>query len=545
MDFTQYKKLIKDQTGLVLDHHRRDVLMDAVTDLMSEKAISSSHVYYDHIRTHPHAFSELIDRLTVNETYFFREPGHLDLLVNRIVGKRFQIGKRDAKFRVLSAGCSTGEEPYSIVMALIEAWGEKVTKQLEVVGGDIDQTALCRARTGVYGAHSFRGVKSELRQRYFYPIENSRFRIKSSIKNCVTFLNLNLLKTPYPETLKRFDVIFYRNVAIYFDPPTQRRIFENLETLLANDGYIIVSSAETLGHSHKNLSRVELDGYFLFHKSAPHNIGQRPKRTGATGNKSHKNLSMGEEREQRLKKINTIERTLPLPSDLPIPSIKIKFDKDLPMVKERSPKSVDLLSANLFQVKPLEVNISRFEPLPKKEVLNSPAKAPSPSTDLFDLLNRIRLLIRKGDVDAALERLDLLIAGNADHVELLFLKASALFQNGEHQEAGTLSLKAIEMDPLFSHAYLLLGMIDYEVGRPEDAIPRFRQVIYLEPSNWLAHFYTAEIFHRQGRQKQAKKRYERVVILLEQGNFENHGMVVFPLNFSQKELIHLCNQRIL
>ena len=489
-NLTQYESLIKDRTGLVIDPHRRGVLTDAVSDLMSKYEIISSNAFYDHIYTRANTFSELIDRLTINETFFFREPGHLDLLVNRILPPRLQNLTKNEKFRILSAGCSTGEEPYSIIMAIVEKSGKDIAEQLLVFGGDIDQTALKCARSGEYGANSFRGLKTELRQRYFNLTENGKFRIASSIKEQVIFLYLNLLRPPYPGSLKKLDVIFYRNVAIYFDAPTQSKIFDNLATILADDGYIIVSSAETLVHNHPALFRIELDGYFLFHKKGDISSHKRDGFPFTDTNQSQRNK----------KKVSP------------------------PLVDRESDQNAAIIS-------PLLRNIQHSA---KHDFRSSP-----------NTLNRIRALIRKGRFDEALQLSDHEKAKDVDKKELIYLQAFARFQKGEYDDALTLSLRIVEADSLFTKGYLLIGMIDYENRRINHALKRFRQVIYLQPSNWLAHFYSAEIYHNQDRGKQAKNHYKRVLNLLEEGNFDNHGLLLFPLNFSKNELITLCNQRML
>lgn len=135
-----------------------------------------------------------------------------------------------------------------------------------VIGADIDNDAVRKAEKGIYSTLSFRGLSEDLRERYFEPLPGNMYRIKDCIRDLVEFRKLNLLGDDYPSELSGTDVIFYRNVSIYFESDTQRHIFTKLAGLLNDNGYLFVSSTETLSHNIGVLSLVEIDGVFLYEK---------------------------------------------------------------------------------------------------------------------------------------------------------------------------------------------------------------------------------------------------------------------------------------
>ena len=174
--------------------------------------------------------------------------------------------KTGDKIRIISAGCSTGEEPYSLVIAVMEKYGAAANAFCTVIGADIDGDAVCKAEKGVYNTLSFRGLSDDLRERYFEPMPGNQHRIKDFIRERVEFRRLNLLSDDYPSEFSGADVIFYRNVSIYFEPDVQKHIFTKLAGILNENGYLFVSSTETLSHNIGVLSLVEINGIFLYEK---------------------------------------------------------------------------------------------------------------------------------------------------------------------------------------------------------------------------------------------------------------------------------------
>lgn len=270
-DLAPFKGLIQRHCGLTFDGVGERLLTVALAKRIAAGggAVTPGHAasYYARLCADDGELGELVSLLTINETYFFREPEQLELLTGRLLPRL--LADRPARpIRILSAGCSTGEEPYSIVMALQERFGAAAERLFEVAGGDIDHQALAKAREGRYTPFSFRGVDPRLRDRYFAAGDDGDFRVGEAIRRAVALHPLNLLADGLPLRLGTFDVIFFRNVSIYLDEPARRAILQRLAGLLSDGGYLILGSAETLANDLGVLPLIEEEGAFYFAKGA-------------------------------------------------------------------------------------------------------------------------------------------------------------------------------------------------------------------------------------------------------------------------------------
>lgn len=264
MNIQPFQSLVKEKCGLRFEEAKIAVLTDGVLRRMSQLGITMEAEYLGCLRCDETEFYTLVNLLTNNETYFFREPDHLDLLADKLLPDMLASKTPAAPVRILCAGCATGEEPYSVMMKLFEKYGPGIKDLISITGVDIDSVALGRAEQGIYSGFSFRDFPVALRHRYFEEAGNDQYRVRDFVKEKVGFRKLNLFNDSYPDMLCGLDVILYRNVSIYFDPPTQLRIFNRLAGLLREKGWLFVSATETLSHNHGLLRLVERDGIFCF-----------------------------------------------------------------------------------------------------------------------------------------------------------------------------------------------------------------------------------------------------------------------------------------
>ena len=267
MPFFAIKKMIHQRTGLTFDAHRSVVLKDEISQHMASLGVDDMTRYYNDIRTTQALFDALVDQLTINESYFFREPAYLDLLCHRLIPELAGKNKTEG-LAILSAGCSTGEEPCSIAMAVEQTHGPAFLSKVRILGVDIDNTALSLARTGVYGKWKLRQLTPLLRLQYFKAISNGQYAIRPDILKRIDYYPANLVEGPLPEVVHTVDVIFYRNVSIYFDKATRMKVFSHLERVLTPGGYLVVGSAETLSHDTGALCLVQMDGCFVYQKKS-------------------------------------------------------------------------------------------------------------------------------------------------------------------------------------------------------------------------------------------------------------------------------------
>jgi chemotaxis protein methyltransferase CheR len=197
--------------------------------------------YLDHDKS-GQEIRAMVDVLTTNKTHFFREQEHLDFLKSIVLP-----GIGESPLRIWSAGCSSGEEPYSIAMTVREALPDPDKRDIRILGTDISDRMLERARAGVYDQDMVKLLPAQLCQKYFECIQakpSRRYRVRPLIGSLVYFAKLNLMEE-WPMS-GPFDVIFCRNVMIYFDKPTQEKLVRRFWALLKDGGYLMVGHSESL-----------------------------------------------------------------------------------------------------------------------------------------------------------------------------------------------------------------------------------------------------------------------------------------------------------
>jgi chemotaxis protein methyltransferase CheR len=497
INLTPFKNLIRERCGLFFEDVRIASLSEGIRNRMEQRGMGSYPKYLDCLMYDQDEFQCLVNLLTVNETYFFREPVHLQLLTDRVMPELLARKKTEKKIRIISAGCSTGEEPYSLVIAVMEKYGAAAKTVCTVIGADIDGDAVRKAEKGVYNKLSFRGLSDDLRERYFGPLPGNLYRIKDCIRESVEFRKLNLLSDVYPPEFSGTDVIFYRNVSIYFEPEAQKHIFTKLAGLLNDNGYLFVSSTETLSHNIGVLSLVEIDGVFLYEK--------------------HVEICIDERRRPPAPKGNT-EAGFPLQG------------RSFQIVRERPERQSPIRGAGAKE---------------EKEALTSPAartgerRTGGPS--LFD--EALSLAKEKRYVEA-LERTESLIVRDPAFVKACSLKAGILINMQRLEEAEAVCLTCINTDLWYLEGYLLLGLICRIRNDEQGALKRFKEALYIQSSCWLAHFYLADIHASRGEVEKACREYEIVIKLLTKGDVAEHGLTFFPLSFPAENMAHLCSHNL-
>jgi chemotaxis protein methyltransferase CheR len=242
-DFRHLSMLVKDRFGLVLDT-KENMVTARLTKKLRELHYTSFRDYYRHVTSDASgaALKDMVDALTTNFTSFFREPEHFDLLRNKIVAEHSQHNP----LRVWSAACSTGEEPYSIVITLLEALGDS-GRSIEMVASDISTRAIKRAAEGLYQAEQVATVPKVLLRRYFLKGEgqwSGWYRVKPYLRALIDFRHINLMDALPAQA--PFSVIFCRNVMIYFDRLGQESVVNRLVPYLEPNGYLLIGHAEGL-----------------------------------------------------------------------------------------------------------------------------------------------------------------------------------------------------------------------------------------------------------------------------------------------------------
>ncbi len=244
-------RLLRDQiykrTGMWFADNSKYLLQKRLSPRARELNFDSFQKYFYFLQYDPRAeteFDQIYDLVTTNETYFFREPAQLAAFVEEIIPDVLSQ-KPVKKVRIWSAGCSSGEDPYSLAMLLQEAgWFDKAA--FEIFASDINQQVLQKARRGQYRDSAFRSTEASLREKYFVREADGSWKVKDEVRNRVSFGRLNLYDEARVSLLGHLDIIFCRNVIIYFDDASKRVVVTNFYNRLIDGGYLLLGHSESL-----------------------------------------------------------------------------------------------------------------------------------------------------------------------------------------------------------------------------------------------------------------------------------------------------------
>jgi chemotaxis protein methyltransferase CheR len=249
-EFAEVARRLSAAAGIQLRDGKEGLVRSRLARRLRQLGDPSYRAYLDRARADPAELAHMVDLLTTNKTAFFREPAHFDALAARVLPA---FAAAPGGLRVWSAGCSTGEEPYTLAMVLGESLGGSAGALARVLATDISARALARARAGVYADPA--GVGPERLARHFVRRPDGAWAAGANLRRAVRFASLNLVG-PWPMR-GPLHAVFCRNVMIYFDKPTQAALVARFEALLAPGGYLFVGHAESLGAVEHGLAYVQ------------------------------------------------------------------------------------------------------------------------------------------------------------------------------------------------------------------------------------------------------------------------------------------------
>ena len=245
--FRLLREQIYKRSGMWFNDSSKYLLQKRLSPRARELNFDSFQKYFYFLQYDPRAdaeFDQIFDLVTTNETYFFREPAQLQAFTEEIIPDILSR-KQVKKVRIWSAGCSSGEEPYSLAMLLQESgWYDHAA--FEIFASDINQQVLGKARRGVYRENAFRATQPHLREKYFTRDGDNAWRVKDEIRNRISFGRLNLYDEARVSLLGHLDVVFCRNVIIYFDDASKKVVVTNFYNRLTDGGYLLLGHSESL-----------------------------------------------------------------------------------------------------------------------------------------------------------------------------------------------------------------------------------------------------------------------------------------------------------
>lgn len=232
---------------MIFTEAKRYYVERRVHERMAATRSASFASYFAYLRINAQGENEhFINALTVNETYFYREEHQLRCLTTDLLAERIREKRKGEAIRIWSVPCSTGEEPFSVAMWLLENWPRVDEYEIEIIGSDIDTKVLEQATAGIFGKRALMRLSPDLVEKYFSPMLEERWRILDDLRHSVQFSAVNIVDPNETRIHGHFDVIFCRNVLIYFDDASRRIAAENLYENLLPGGFICLGHTESM-----------------------------------------------------------------------------------------------------------------------------------------------------------------------------------------------------------------------------------------------------------------------------------------------------------
>lgn len=460
----QFTQLIANYTGLRVRAQDRLALSRKIAFRCQSLQLPEPEAYYQLLSSNSNdsqrEWRQLAERLTIGETYFFRDLGVFSLLRDRLLPELIDRLAQKRSLAIYSAGCSTGEEAYSLAIMLAELLPDWQQWQLFILGTDINQVAIAKAQKGIYGSWSFRMVPPEIQQRYFHQINKHTWQLDDRIRRLVTFRYENLL-SHQPYKIYNLDLILCRNVFVYFTPSAIATVLNKFCNLLKPGGYLIAGHNELYGHNLGNfVTRVFPESVVYerlitsqFYHPHPH---PHPERWG------YKNKAM---------------------------SLQF-FAQAQPCAQGGNPLD-GKSTASLPKPDVLHKTSDSFSRL-------KAAKSILDDSTYAAMLQAASTLFRNKHYSEALQTASELLELHPEHFGAYYLIAQIYANLGDLIQATHYCQLALSINPLSNKTYFLLAHIAEEQGNIENSKMFLKRIIYLEPNSISAYIQLGSIYAKEG-----------------------------------------------
>jgi chemotaxis protein methyltransferase CheR len=456
-DYVRFSELLLQRCGLHFSEKRRIELEIGIRHAFAASTCSSLDEYFRSLSQDGGLVQgdQLINAVTVSETHFFRDAAQFDALYHHILPEIIQRRRSVRTLRIWSAGCASGEEPYSIAMLLRELLPDAQEWAITILGTDINTQALARARRGSYSDWAFREARAkEWRPRYF-KAQGNRYELSPEVRRMVTFEQLNLAEACYPsyETNTMFmDLVLCRNVTIYFGEQVICQVVDRFYDTLVDGGWLVVGHCEPSLMTYRRFQA----------RNFPNTVAYQ--RTGQ-------------------------------PTILPT-------DWDVLAACHEDGNSCRTLPAE-----PVLVSATEESPVPD----DAPGVTPQPHQDPFQ---RAQELLEYGHAEQARDTLLELVASGTCHAPTYALLGRACANLGDWPKAEHWCQEALVCDRLLLPAYYTLALVLQHQDRLDAAVAAMKKVVYIDQDHVLGHFGLAGLSHTLGRQQQAFKSLDNACRLL-------------------------------
>ncbi|NJP04541.1 MAG: tetratricopeptide repeat protein [Chloroflexaceae bacterium] len=460
--YIRFRNLLQQRCGLFYPEQKRADLLHGLNLAIGVSGHQNLEELYQDIVDKGPAWDIVLAHLTIGETSFFRNRPQFEALRQHILPELFKQRASSHTMRIWSAGCASGEEPYSIAMLLTDMLPHDTSWTITILATDINPHFLSRAREALYGEWSFRDLDEQIKQRFFTS-EQRRWRLNSDIRRMVHFSRLNLVEPCYPSIANgtfALDMILCRNVTIYFEESTTRQIIERFYRALVPGGWLIV------GHAEPQSS--------IYHQFEAHNFP------------------------------NAVVYRKPLNTPLFIVDPQFAEGKSKTVQTEKTKHQVEQAPISKIpapQAPAVSVHLSDLTP----EVKRNP-QPPRP-----DLWLQVRALLQQGKKQAAEPMLHDLLAAQPDHSDAHLALARLSADSGDWELARTHAEQTIDLDPLRIEAHYLLAQVYEHLGQDDDALACYRRTVYLDRTFVMGILGMAHTWHRLGRFSEARRNYRNAL----------------------------------
>ena len=253
-EYQKISDLVYKQAGINLGDKKKSLVIGRLQKILKQNGFDNFSQYYNHVLNDKsgEALVLLLDRISTNHTFFFRENDHFNYFVQTAVPHAINqaIQRGEKQIRIWSAGCSSGEEPYTLAMLLSDYLKNYPEMSFAILGTDISTRVLEVAQRAEYNAENIERLPADLRRRFFRKAGEGRLRVSDEIRNYVLYKRLNLMRESFPFQ-KKFHIIFCRNVMIYFDNETRDNLVRKFAANLIPQGHLFIGHSETLGRNNQ------------------------------------------------------------------------------------------------------------------------------------------------------------------------------------------------------------------------------------------------------------------------------------------------------
>lgn len=278
--YRQIRDIVYNVSGIYNAEEKLYLLSDGCARRMKVLNLSQPREYLDHLIAHPSRDGELrhlLNEITIGETCLFRSPPQIDAL-RKVILPEFlgeKVRQTMKRLRIWSAGCSTGEEPYTLAMSMMEESERALNGwRVEIIATDLNDRSVEFAKAGIYGDYALRNTTDYYKRKYFQQAENGKLQVKPEVKKLISFSRLNLSEDQKMLFMKGMDLIFCCNVLIYFDGPSKTKVVNHFFGNLNFGGYFFLGTSESLFHLNERFQLVHFPGTIAYWK--PSLTGKKP-----------------------------------------------------------------------------------------------------------------------------------------------------------------------------------------------------------------------------------------------------------------------------